>query len=73
MQITINDKVYDTETMTPEAQNLVQHLINANVQTEAYKAAGIAFSSQLQYLLEANQPIDNKETEKNLPDEGPVD
>lgn len=68
MQITINDKTYDIENMTPEAQSLVLSITNANNQQLAYRAAAEFFGNQLAALLEANQPIDSDETDSSSED-----
>ena len=62
MQITLNKKTYDTDTMSPEAQAVVSNIVNAATQELAYKASKEFFTQQLTAILETNQPVDTEET-----------
>lgn len=61
MQITINDKTYDTDTMTPEAVGLVNKMLNSQANSEAFKVASEAYGQALISILEANKPIELQE------------
>ena len=58
MQIQINDKTYDTDTMTPEAVGLVNKMLNAQANSEAFQVAGEAYGQALVKILESNKPIE---------------
>jgi hypothetical protein len=57
MQITINEKTYDTDTMSPQAITLINRIMGSEASAEAFNIAKQVYSNDLAKLLEDNQPI----------------
>jgi hypothetical protein len=55
MQITLNEKIYDTDTMSTEAVNLVNRIINCTAAEEVQAIAKLAYTEKLTEILEANE------------------